>query len=123
MSNQLYTTASIYVNDQQLMQATSVSIKVDGHYMDQKTLALGWAGVSKGAMQIDVSVSNGILDSGFELDITGIIRDVLPVTLTVFMAGSALTMNGVIKSGSLDKAVDSDAKLSFEFTSGEAVFE
>lgn len=122
-NNQLYTTAAIYFNDQLLSESASVSVKTMGNHQRQKTLAKGFAGMSKGAVTTEISVSNCVPQVGFEVDFTPIINNLEEVKLTIFAASKTMTINGFIESGTFDKAVDSEAKVSFEFVGGESVWE
>jgi len=122
-NNQLYTTAAVYLNDNLLSEAMSVSVKVNGNHTPIKTLATGFAGVSKGATMIEITVSSAIPLAGFEAEVNPYIINVEEVQLTLFMASSTLTMKGFIMSTDVDKAVDSEAKQGFVFNAGEAVWE
>lgn len=123
MANQVYATAAVYLEDGLLSEAASVSIKVNGNHQIVKTLAKGVSGISKGAVQVDISVSCAIPADGFEFDVTPYINATQEVKLTVFMASSTMTLKGFIMSSSVDKSVDGEAKLSFEFVGGEAEFD
>lgn len=119
MANQLYSTAAVYLEDLQLSESASVSIKVNGNHQIVKTLAKGVSGISKGAVQTDINVVCNIPADGFELDVLPFINQTQEVNLTVFLASSTLTLKGFIMNSSVDKAVDGEAKLSFDFVGGE----
>ena len=86
-----------------------------GNHQRQKTLAKGFAGMSKGAVTTEISVNNAVTQPGFEIDITPIVNNLEEVKLTIIAASSILNVNGFLESGQFNKAVDSDAKVSFEF--------
>lgn len=119
MANQLYSTAEVYLENLKLGEAASVSIKVNGNHQIVKTLSRGVSGISKGAVQTDISVQCAIPADGFEIDVVPFINQTQEVSLTVFLADSTLTVKGFIMSSSVDKSVDGEAKLSFEFVGGE----
>lgn len=120
---QLYTTAAVYLDDQLLSEAMSISVKTNGNHQSQKTLAKGYAGESKGAVTTEISVSNAVPQAGFEFDLQDRINNLIQSKITIFAASKTMTINGFFKSGTFDKAVDSEAKISFEFMGGEALFE
>jgi hypothetical protein len=122
-NNQLYTTAAVYLNDNLLSEAMSVSIKINGNHQIAKSLAKGFSGVSKGAVMTEISVSNNIPQDGFEADVVPHINNVEEVQLTIFLASSTLTVKGFILSTDVDKGVDSEAKQGFTFQGGESSFD
>lgn len=121
--NTIYTTAAIYINDNLVSEAMDVTIKTVGNHQRQKTLAKQFAGMSKGATVTEVSVNNAVPQPGFEIDITPIITNLEEIKLTVVAASSIMTVNGFLESGQFNKAVDSDAKLSFEFVGPAATWQ
>lgn len=122
-NNQLYTTAAVYFNDNLLSEAMSVSINFQGNHQRVKTLAKGFAGMSQGAPTTEITVSNQVPAVGFEVDVTPIINNLEEVQLTIFTASSTFTVKGFLESGSFEKAVDSEGKISFQFVGGPSVFE
>lgn len=122
-NNQLYTTAAVYLNDELLFEAMKVSVKVNGNHVPIKTLAKGFAGVSKGATIIEITVSSAVPQVGFEAEVSPYIINVEEVKLTLFMASSTMTIKGFIMSTDIDKAIDSEATQGFVFDGGEAIFE
>jgi len=122
-NNQLYTTATVLLNQNLLGEAMGVTAKFNGALQTAKTLAKGRAGVSKGAVVNTFTIDSEIPFSGFEVDVISMMNNVEEVELTLFMASSTLTVKGNIMSVDISKSVDSNAKHSFTFECGECIFE
>lgn len=122
-NNQLYTTAAVYLNDNLLSEAMSVSVKLNGALIPVKTLAKGFGGMAKGAAMIDITVTSAVPIDGFEAEVNPYIINAEKVQLTVYMASSILAVKGFIVSSDIDRAVDSEAKQGFVFNAGPSIWE
>ena len=122
-NQQLYTTAAVYLNDNLLSEAMNVSIKMNGAQQDIKTMAKGFAGVSKGAVMTEISVSNAIPQDGFEADVIPYIINVQDVKLTIVLGSSVMSIKGYIGSTDIEAGIDAASKQGFSFKGGEAFFE
>ena len=119
MSNyQNYTSASVYINGNLLTEESKVEVKrVDGG-QTVKTVAKGVAGRSPGAGMTNISVTNAVPSSDFELDPGPFMVANEPVEITVFAAGRTFTVEGSITDDNFSHGVDSVAELSFNFEGG-----
>lgn len=120
---QQYSKAVVYINGSVLSEEASVSIKRNSGSQAVKTVAKGYAGESPGAPMTEISVSNAVPSSDFELNTSDFINLLNEVEVTIFAAGRTLTVKGFIISDNFDHAVDTEAKLSFEFRGGPSNWE
>lgn len=111
-----YTKATIYIDGQLLAEEASVTVKRTTAAQIVKTVAKGFAGVSPGAAMIEVSVENAVPADNFELNPQKYMTGLDVAELTIFAANSTLTSKGFILSDNFSHAVDTQSKLSFEFT-------
>ena len=115
---QQYTKAVVYVNSSVLSEEASVTIKRTSGSQPVKTVAKGYAGESPGSPMTEITVSNAVPSADFELDPGQFINLLEIVELTVFAAGKTMTVKGSIIDDNFSHAVDSEAKLEFNFRGG-----
>lgn len=120
---QQYTKAVIYINDSVLSEEASVTVKRSSGSQPVKTVAKGYSGESPGSPMTEISVSNAVPASDFELDPGLFINLVDVVKITIFAAGRTMTVKGSIIDDNFSHAVDSEAKLEFNFRGGVAYWE
>src|SRR5690349_15134031 len=113
---ELYSKAQVYIDGQLLAEEASVSVKRTTAAQVVKTVAKGFAGVSQGAAMIEVSVENAVPSTDFELNPQKYMTNLDVAELTIYAADSTLTSKGFILSDNFSHAVDTQSKLSFEFT-------
>lgn len=117
MSNlQKYTKATVYWNGTLLSEESSVTVKRVSGAQPVKTTAKGFAGMSPGAPMLSISIDSAVPSSDFELNPGPIIENLEDGEITVFAAGRTLTSKGFITDDNFTHAVESQSKLSFEFT-------
>ncbi|MRG98210.1 hypothetical protein [Polyangium spumosum] len=115
---QQYSKAVVYVNSLLLSEEASVTIKRTSGSQPVKTVAKGYAGESPGSPMTEITVSNAVPSADFELDPGPYLNLVEIVEVTVFAAGRTLTVKGSIIDDNFSHAVDSEAKLEFNFRGG-----
>lgn len=115
MSQQLYTNASIYVDNKHL--AEQASIGVDRKTNSQQVFTqgrMGLGGITPGAAYIEIKVESAVPAVDFEMDPGQFFTDGLrKCDVTVFAGGRSLTSEGWILDDNFSVAVNSEAKLSF----------
>lgn len=111
----LYSKATVYWNGQLLSEESSVTIRRMSGAQQVKTVAKGFAGMSPGSPMIEVTVSNAVPSSDFELNPGQTIQQNEVGELTVFAAGRTLTTKGFIIDDNFSHAVDTASKLDFTF--------
>jgi hypothetical protein len=122
---QQYAKATVLWNGAILSEEASVSIKRASNAQVVKTVAKGFAGMSQGAAMVNISISNAVPSSGFEMDPGDLIMNNLIGQLTVILGdySLSLTANGFITDDNFSHAVDTASKLDFEFVTGPAKWE
>lgn len=113
---QKYTKAAVYVDGALLSEEASVTIKRVTGAQVVKTVAKGFAGVSPGAPMLTISVENAVPSADFELNPGDYMTELDAAELTIFAAGSTLTSKGFILEDNFSHAVETQSKLTFEFT-------
>lgn len=115
MAAQLYTSAAVYIDGALLSESVSVKVDRKTNAQEINTMVKGWSGVSPGSASMTVSIENAVPSADFEVDAGRFMKSNQFVELTIFAAGRTLTSKGVIMSDSFNAAVNSEAKVSFEF--------
>jgi hypothetical protein len=121
MSNlQQYAKCTILWNGNLLSEEASVTLKRASNAQIVKTVAKGFAGMSKGAVMVNISVSNAVPSAGFELDPGDFIMDNLVGQITLILGDYSLelTANGFITDDNFSHAVDTASKIDFDFVTG-----
>jgi len=117
MSNlQKYTKATVYWNGTLLSEESSVTVKRVSGAQPVKTTAKGFAGMSPGAPMMTISIDSAVPAADFELNPGPVIENLEDGEITVFAGGRTLTSKGFITDDNFTHAVESQSKLSFEFT-------
>lgn len=70
----------------------------------------------------EITVSNAVPAIDFELDPGTFINEVAEVEISIFAAGRTLTVKGSIIDDNFSHAVDTEAKLEFNFRGGPSVW-
>lgn len=111
-----YSKATVYINGLLLTEESSVTVKRTSGKNPVKTVVKGLAGFSKGAGMVEISVSNAVPSADFELDPGQFVFGEEDVEVTIIAANRTLTTTGQILDDNFTHAVDSEAKLDFNFT-------
>lgn len=120
---QQYSRAIVYINSSVLSEEASVTVKRSSGSQPVKTVAKGYAGESPGSPMTEITVSNAVPAIGFEFDPGQFINLVEVVEISIVTADSTLTVKGSIIDDNFSHAVDSEAKLEFNFRGGPAIYE
>lgn len=125
MSNvQVYTRALVTVNGKLLSEEASVTVTQNSGAQVVNTVAKGFAGVSPGAGNTEIDVSNAVPAAGFEYLPTDPMYNNEPVELGVTLSnGDTLTCVGFVMSHNFKHAVNSESMIDFKFQGGIAKFE
>lgn len=118
-----YTKAVVYINDSALTEEASVTIKRSSGSQPVKTVAKGYSGESPGSPMTEITISNAVPAADFQLDPGNFINLLDIVKVTIFAAGRTMTLKGFIIDDNFSHAVDSEAKLEFNFRGGPANWE
>lgn len=117
---QQYSKAVVYINSSVLSEEASVTIRRTSGSQPVKTVAKGYAGESPGSPMTEITISNAVPAADFELDPGQFINLVSEVEISIFAAGRTMTVKGFIIDDNFSHAVDSEAKLEFNFRGGPA---
>jgi len=115
MSTQLYTIAEVFVDGKKLMEEASVKVTRDTKAQPVNTVARGFAGMSQGSRELQISVESAVPSTDFEMNPAQYMNTTKAVTLTIRAAGRSLSSQGFITKDDFSHSVNSEAKLSFEF--------
>lgn len=118
-----YSKAVVYINSLVLSEEASVTIKRSSGSQPVKTVAKGYSGESPGSPMTEITISNAVPAADFELDPGQFINLVDIVEISIFAAGRTMTVKGFIIDDNFSHAVDSEAKLEFNFRGGYASWE
>lgn len=122
MANQIYEKGAVFIDGQLLSESTSVSISIDPQNQPIFTQQKGFAGVSPGATQTQISVESAVPVVGFEYDFTDALQSVKEVEITVFAHSKKTTCKGFLMKVDQKYGVNQAASVSFDFI-GEPVSE
>jgi hypothetical protein len=120
---QQYSRAIVYINSSVLSEEASVTIKRSSGSQLVKTVAKGYSGESPGSPMTEITISNAVPAADFELDPGRFINLLEEVEVSIFVAGRTMTVKGFIIDDNFSHAVDSEAKLEFNFRGGPALYE
>lgn len=113
---QLYTKASVYVDGSLLSEEADVTLKRMTGAQVVKTVAKGFSGLSPGAPMLQISVTNAVPSTDFEYNPGQDMSDLNVKEVTIFAAGRTLTSKGFVTDDNFSHAVETQSKLSFDFT-------
>lgn len=105
----------VLYNGVPVLQASSITYKVETDNKDVVTLALGRAGFSAGPKKVQVSVDNAIPASGMEYDWPAIAEAQQQVSLGFVIAGVTRNATGDVRSVDVKTSTESANMVSFEF--------
>ena len=114
-----YSRALVYWNGQLLTEESSVSVKRASNSQIIKTTVKGFAGMKQGAPMVNISVSNAVPSSTYEMDPGIFINQTLQGQVTIVIGDpskqqKSLTVNGFITDDNFSDAVDTPSKLEFD---------
>lgn len=112
---QLFTKGIAYVNGNQLTMETSMTIKRTSGAQDVKTVSLQWAGVSPGAGMTEITVKNAVPSAAFEFNPGPFIQNLQKATMTFYIAGATMSLDGFIMEDTFNHAVDTEGTIEFVF--------
>lgn len=113
---QLYTLAYVHVNGRLLTEHGDMTLTRNSNATPQRTVAKGFCGVSPGAPDCEIDVSNAVPAADFEFDPGEAIteNDVVEIGIQG-PGGKTAVSKGFIMSDSFTHGVGKDATLSFKF--------
>lgn len=118
-----YALFKIFVNTNQMAQASSFTLRRMSNSQPVETLALQYSGESPGAARCEISITVHVPTADFELNPGKFIVKNEKVQLDIVHPnGKTLTSNGFIIDDNLDQAVNSPVKLVFNFRGQYADF-
>lgn len=118
---QNYALFKLFVNSNQMAEASSFSVKRMSNSQPVETLAKQYAGESPGAARMEVSITVHVPTADFELNPGKFIKKSESVQIDIVHPnGKTLTSKGFILDDNLDEAVNSAVKLVFNFRGGYA---
>jgi len=110
---QLYSTAILYVNSSVLTEEYELAIDFLSNSNPVDTVGIGYAGDVSGPKRCEITVTNAVPSTGFELDPLRFIAVTQELSFSIFAAGNVLAFNGFIESSNFASAVNTSARLSF----------
>jgi hypothetical protein len=119
-----YTKAEVYLNSLKLSQMSNVQVQRNTNNQKVYTHDLGAAGVTVGAAETNITVTNMVPSEDFEADpeAFGMLRG-KRVTLTIVAAGRSGTCEGWFENDTFDSAVNANASHSFTFWGGKLLWD
>lgn len=110
---QLYTSATIRIDGKSLTESSSISINRASNAKESNTTQKGFAGMTAGAANLEISVDNAVPSLDFELNPSAFMFENRVVEFIITAAGRTLITYGFIVSDSFSQSVDSSTKLTF----------
>lgn len=108
----------VLYNGVPVLQASSITYKVETDNKDVNTLALGRAGFSAGPKKVQISVDNAIpaqSDGGMEYDWPAIAEAQQQISLAFLIAGVTRNATGDVRNVDMKTSTESPNTVSFEF--------
>lgn len=119
MAQGQYTNAAIDIEGVRLLQAETIEIDFQSNAVKQTTLALGLAGMSPGAAEVNVKVTSAVPVDGFEFDPTQAIKALDQISFAVLACGTnnrysrVAQGRGTIISATFKKGTNQNSSLDF----------
>ncbi len=118
MALEIYTLAVAYLDGALLTEESGITVDRDARMQEVNTVAKGFAGMSPGSPIVRIDLENGVPARDFELNPGKFFinpGDIQIVELTIFAASRSLTTKGFILKDNFRHAVNTEARLSFNF--------
>lgn len=113
---QVYAVAYVTVNGKLLTEHANCTLSRHSNANPVRTVAKGYAGVSQGAADCTISVTNAVPSADFELEPGDIIEGLQVAEIGVIGPGGKTAVSkGFIMSDTFTHGVGAEATLSFEF--------
>ena len=107
MANQLYEQAAIFVSKVPLAEAQDVKLSHLTNAQKIHTMTKGFAGISPGSLESEITIKSAIPRAGIEFDYIGKLQNNVEVDCVLFRAGKKVKMKGFIVEASEAYSVDS----------------
>jgi hypothetical protein len=120
---QLYSLAYVLVDGAILTEEASITVNRATNSQVVNTVAKGYAGESPGAANCEISVTNAVPSSDFEMNPGKYMKGLKEVEIGVLVAGKQLTARGFIISDSFKHSVNNESSLDFSFRGSFADYE
>jgi hypothetical protein len=108
----------LYFNGNPLAEAKSVRWSVSGRHNPVRTMRKGFSGISRGAPESNINVSNAVPIDGLEADFVEQCIAGAQVRIVVRVAGKSYGWNAYIDEVSGEQDTDTDAGVSFTAIAG-----
>lgn len=109
-----YSGASVFIGGRLLAETAQVTLEKKSSSSPIYTVAAGFAGISLGASQIELTVENAVPARDFEYNVDWYIRVGFAVEVGVVMANRQSVFNGFITEATYTHSVNEAAKLNFK---------
>jgi len=124
---QLYSNAYVFVEGKLLAQESSVTVQKKSNATTIETLHRGFAGQSKGAGTVEVTVENAVPSTDFEL-LGGATADSWimlgkPIEIGIVMGSRQMILKGVIDEATYSHSTNDPSRLSFHLIGRLEAFE
>jgi hypothetical protein len=120
---QLYTNVFVFLNGQLLTQETSVTLEKKSNAKTITTLHKGFAGLSKGAGLIELTVDNAVPLKDLEFNVDFFVKSGDVIEIGSVLGARQTICKGFITDVTYSHATNDNTKLSFKATCQLEVFE
>lgn len=119
MSSELYTQGLIFVDGILMAECSEFDTNYNTNNQIVQTQAKGFAGVTPGAGQVEVTINEAIPRAGFEIDFYKRAKDRAAVKITGWRGSKKLQLEGFIMTIGEKHGVNQNASASVTCTCGE----
>lgn len=106
-----YDKVTVYINGQLLVEEASVSLKASSGLNKVYTVQKGFAGVSKGAEEMSISISSAVPSENFEYLPANMPQGQI-INVALFCGGKTLSTSGIVMDYDLGHSFGQHATLS-----------
>jgi len=108
-----YDRVIVYINGQLMAEEASVTMKFASGLNKVQTVVKGFAGVSKGSEEVDISISAAIPSAGFEFMPVNLPSGTV-INVSCYTGSKTYSADAIVMSYDVSHAVNDHAKISLE---------
>jgi len=114
-SLQIYDRGAVFFDGKLLVECVSFTVKSDPKLNPINTMQKGFAGVSPGAEQTDIEVTEALPRAGFDYDALAALQGNDVVEFVCYLGSKKLKCKGFISGLDMATGVDKGAEVKFNF--------
>jgi hypothetical protein len=108
-----YDRVIVYIGGQLLAEEASVTMKFNSGLNKVQTVVKGFAGVSKGSEEVDISISSAIPTDGFEF-LPAALPQGTVINVAAYTGSKTYSADAIVMSYDVSHSVNDHAKISLE---------